>query len=230
LEVRVAGGELHLPVGDPIDLPTLHIDGDAEWSQSFTASGIDFGPALHTSNNPSFTVSLSDGVLALDLDETLYVSVLAGSIDMRLRELHVDSAGGFDGNVRGRLRALGYLFAAATFDVSLSNGRVRMRIPSSDRVSVDLGPVSGSFYGSIYSDGDFHFAGSAAIDLTYASVGLKGTASVDLRDSGLSGSFTGEACVAVCIDVVGGSISSTGRLTVWIAGIRYRVQIFDRPE
>jgi hypothetical protein len=230
LEVRVAGGDLYLPVGDPIDLPTLYIDGDAEWSHTFTATGIDLGPALRTNNNPSFTISLSGSVLALDLDETLYVSVLADSINMRLRELHVDSAGGFDGNVRGRLRALGYLFAAATFDVGLSNGRVRMRIPSSDRVTVDLGPVDGSFYGSIYSDGDFHFAGSAAIDLTYASVGLKGTASVDLRDNGLSGSYTGQACVAVCIDVVGGSISRTGRLTVWIAGIRYRVQIFDPPE
>jgi hypothetical protein len=230
LEVRVAGGDLYLPVGNPIDLPTLYIDGDAEWSRTFTATGINLGPALRTSNDPSFTLSLSGGVLALDLDATLYVTVLADSIDMRLRELHVDSAGGFDGNVRGRLSALGYLFAAATFDVSLSNGRVRMRIPSSERVSVDLGPVNGSFYGSVYSDGGFHFVGSAAIDLTYASVGLKGTASVELRDSGLSGSFTGEACVAVCIDVAGGSISSTGILTVWIAGLRYRVQIFDPPE
>jgi hypothetical protein len=148
---------------------------------------------------------------------------------MRLRELHVASDGTFDGNVRGRLSALGYLFATATFDVSLSNGVVRMRIPYADRVSVDLGPVNGTAYGSVYSDGTFNFTTSAAIDLTYASVGLKGTASAQLRNTGLSGSFTGEACVVACVDVVGGTISSSGRLTVWIAGIRYRVQIFDPP-
>ena len=229
LEVRVAGGDLYLPVGDPIALPTLYIDGDAEWSHTFTATGLDLGPALRTSNDPSFTLSLSGGVLALDLDATLYVTVLADSIDMRLRELHVDSAGGFDGNVRGRLRALGYLFAAATFDVSLSSGKVRMRIPYDGRVSIDLGPMDGSVWGSVYSDGTFSFTVSAAVDLTLAGVGLKGSASATIRNTGLSGSFTGKACVAVCIDVAGGSISSRGILTLSIAGITYNIQLFKKP-
>jgi hypothetical protein len=105
-----------------------------------------------------------------------------------------------------------------------------MRIPYADRVSIDLGPVDGSVYGSVYSDGTFNFTASAAIDLTYAAVGLKGSATANLRNSGLSGSFTGQACVVACIDVVGGSISSNAVLTVWIAGVRYRVQIFDPPE
>jgi len=230
ISVAVNGGRLYLPVGNPITLPNIAIDGDASWTYTFTASGINLGPALQTTNDPSFTLSLSGGVLQLSLNSPLGISVLADSIGMSLRSLTVASDGTFEGTVRGRLAVFGYVFARTNYQISLSNGVVRMRIPASSPVTVDLGPVDGSVSGSVYSDGTFDFSGSAAVDLTLAGVGLRGTASVRLRTSGLSGSFTGQACVLVCIDVVGGSINSNGVLRLVIAGITYRIQLFDPPQ
>ncbi|MFN8104270.1 MAG: Calx-beta domain-containing protein [Acidimicrobiia bacterium] len=230
LGVRVNGGRLYLPVGDPIDLPNFTIDGDAEWSYTFTATGINLGPALQTTNDPSFTLSLSGGVLGLSLNSPIGIDVLAGSIGMSLRTLTVASDGRFEGSVRGRLAALGYVFAQATYDVSLDNGVVRMAIPASDPVTVDLGPVDGSVSGSVYSDGTFSFDGTAAVDLTLFTVGLKGTATVRFRTDRLTGSFTGQACAGVCIDVVGGSINRNGVLRLVIAGIVYRIQLFAPPQ
>ncbi|MCZ7628890.1 MAG: hypothetical protein M5U19_07405 [Microthrixaceae bacterium] len=162
----MVGGDLYLPVGDPIDLPTLEIDGDATWSHTFTASGLDLGPALRTSNNPSFTLSLADGVLVLDLDETLYVE--------RARRQRRHAAPGAPRGIGRHVRRqrprppLGARLPLRHRHVRRQplRGRVRMMIPSNDPVSVDLGPVNGSVHGSVYSDGDFDFSGDAVVDLT----------------------------------------------------------------
>ena len=142
IKVSATGGRLYLPLGDSIYLPSIEIDGDASWSYTFTASSLNLGPALRTYNDPSFTLSLSGGVLRLSLNAALGVTVLAGSVSMELRTFAVASDGTFEGSVRGRLAMLGFTLASATFDVSTSGGAVRLRIPSSSPVSVDLGALS----------------------------------------------------------------------------------------
>ncbi len=228
IKVSATGGKLYLPVGDPITLPSLEIDGDASWSHTFTASGIDLGPALKTYNDPSFTVALSGGVLSLSLGSALGVTVLSGSVGMELRTFRVESDGTFEGTVRGQLKALGFTFASATFSVSLSSGVLKMSVPSSSRFTVDLGPVSGSFYGSIYSNGYFDFSGSADVDLTLLTVGLKGSATARLRTNGLSGTYTGKACaLGVCVNLFSAAIGNDGKLRVVIAGVTFYLPLFS---
>ena len=146
---------------------------------------------------------------------------------MELRTFAVASDGTFEGSVRGRLAMLGFTLASATFDVSTSGGAVRLRIPSSSPVSVDLGAVSATVYGSVYSDGRFDFSGSAAVDLTLLTVGLKGSATARLRNSGLSGTFTGKACaLGVCVNLLSASIGNDGKLRVVIAGVTFYLPLF----
>ncbi len=229
IKVTAIGGKLYMPVGDPITLPSLTIDGDATWSHTFTASGINLGPALRTYDDPSFTLSLSGGVLRLALNSALGVTVLAGSLDMELRT--------FARRVRRHLRGNGARSAGdagihalhGTFEVLEVGCAVRMRIPSSGALTVDLGPVSASVYGSVYSDGRFDFSGNASVDLTLAPVGLKGSATARLRNSGLSGSFTGQACaLGVCIDLLSASIGNDGYLRIRIAGTDFEPAALQR--
>lgn len=229
IRLDVSGGRLGLPVGDGIPLPSFSIDGDGEWQQDLVGTGLNLGPALRSSSNPTLRLRLSGGVFSAQLVNPVSVTVLANSVGMQLTAFRAATDGTFTGTVTGRLGVLGYSLAQATFNVSRSGPAVRMTIPSANPVSVNLGPTTASVSGFVQSDGRFDLSGSGTVDLRVAGIGLVGTANVRMRNSGMSGTVTGRACAGACITLASAAVTSAGNLVVSVAGLTGTFRIWNAP-
>jgi hypothetical protein len=227
IRLDVTGGRLGLPVGDPIPLPSFSIDGDAEWQQDLVGTGLTLGPVLRTSSNPTLRLRLSGGVFSASLVNPVAVTAVAGSLNMTLSALRVATDGSFTGRVTGQLGVLGFRLAQGTFDLTKVGPAVRLTIPSSNKVSVDLGPTTFSVSGFVQSDGRFDLSGSGAVDLRVLGVGLVGTATARIRNSGITGTVTARACAGACVTLSSAAVSSAGQLIVTVAGIRAPFQIWN---
>jgi len=224
--VTIDGGKLFLPaVGDPITLPSFTISTAASFDQTFTF-GVNLGPLFNISS-AQYRFKLSNGVLSLDLVDIPNstanqptVTALAGSANMVVRAFHVDSAGGFEGEIRGRVGVFGRQLATATMKVTRIG--TKLRITVDPPATVDLGFAELSVGGFYDTSGAFSLTGSFTATAGICdALCLSGTVSMTVSSgSGISGSFSGRVCVGLC-GTASGSVSSTGRVTgrVTLAGV-----------
>ena len=210
LRVLIDGGQLFLPVGAPIELPDIDLDGSTRIDEVFTIPAIDLGPAFRTTSAQLRLQQLTSGTMRLDLQAPASVNVLVGP-SMTLNSFSVDTAGGFSGSITGRLELFDRRLASATFDVSRVGSTVRVTLPTSRRASVNLGFATLSLSGFASSDGRFSFTGSVGVDLDIAIASLTGSVAVTVADDGISGSWDGRACVfAVGCASADGTMDSSG--------------------
>jgi hypothetical protein len=223
--VAINGGQLFLPVGNPINLPNLIIDADADFQRNFTIPALDLGPAFKASS-ATWRLSLDSGVLSLSLRTDATLTTLAGSANMKLTSFSADSAGNLDGTVTGKLGVGNVQLAQATFNVSLTSGVVRLTLPANKGVNVNLGFATVRFSGFVESDGNFSFTGSSSVAESISGVAsISGTSSFTLSDSGFAGSFSGTITVGLVSGTVSGSISRSGALTVHFGGVAFTFQL-----
>jgi hypothetical protein len=208
----ITGGQVLLPMGNPITLPTLSFDASSRIDRTFTVPGVVLGAALSTSSAVIRVQQLSSGVLQLAVTNAPAVSALAGSVGLVLHDFLVESDGTFSGTVTGRIALFGTpINSSATLQVARVGGVVRLRLPASDPARLNLGFATLSISGDAFSDGRFDFTGSVPIDVNIAIARLTGSVSVTVADSGVTGSYAGTACVLAftCVSA-SGAMSSTG--------------------
>ncbi len=140
------------------------------------------------------------------------VSVFGGSANMRLRSLLITSAGTFQGRIDGSLSLFGKPIASGDYDISLSSGRLRLTIPTTRRATIDLGFFRVGVSGFVQSDGQFDVSGSATTRGAIPGVSWSGTATMRVRNTGISGSYSGTVSVLGLSAASSGSIDSTGQV------------------
>jgi len=223
------GGDLYLPLGDPIDLPEIYFNSNASFSNNFTVPTLYLGPAFWTTGSGTFTVSAQNGVLSFKKTSTtapLGLRVLAGSVGMNLNSLEMNSQGLFTGSVSGQLQVGGLRLASAAFQVSKVGNVLSMIIPQSAPINLNLGFANMSAYGWWNSDGTFEFYGGYHADRYFpfnigpwniASARFSYDTSVTVGHTGFSGSVSGRVTFSVGLAryslAASGSISSTGVLS-----------------
>ncbi len=211
LSVRLDGGQLYLPVGAPIDLPSVDFSAELTFAHELTF-GLDLGPAFKVSS-ATYALGLdADGVLSLKLAEgTPSLTALAGSVNMKLVKLDMRSDGTVDLDVSGRLNLFGHKLAQATLDVDLVDGVLVVKI---DDVGLDLGFVAFEASGTVRSNGRFVVSGSFGATFGVCPVGcLRGSVAVTVSStSGISGAFAGQVCGFGACAGGSGSLTSYGRL------------------
>lgn len=219
LTVRLTGGELVLPVGAPVDLPTVSFRIDLTIDQDFTV-GLNLGPAFQISSgtyNLRFTAA---GTFSLTLKsgEPTMTSALAGSSNMKLEKLVIDTAATkkVDIRISGQLAFFGHRLAQADMNVTLTSAGVLKA--TIDDVQLDLGFARVRVDGSFSSDGTFAVGGSVSARVGSCPAGcLSGSVAIDVDSSeGVEGRFSGEVCAAGFCLRASGSMSSTGRVSACV--------------
>ncbi len=218
--LTASGGKLHLPVGQPISLPTLTFSSDGTLSRTFDRV-LQLGPGFTTGTTTvPFKLTASEGVLRLE--QTVNRSVPLVGATVVLKNFVAASDGSFSGKVTGTIKPLGFNLANGTFTISKPAGWVDARIELDDPVTVEVGPgLFGNFDGWVATNGRYQL--TASVSITAGSwtnavdprlITLTGSASVQLGSNGISGTVDGQLCIlGVCAGVVGGALTSTGHLT-----------------
>jgi hypothetical protein len=164
----------------------------------------------------SFRLTIETTSARLELREIAsndpLVSVFGGSANMRLRSLVITSAGTFQGRIDGSLSLFGKPIASGDYDISLSSGRLRLTIPATRRATIDLGFFRVGVSGFVQSDGQFDMSGSAGTRGAIPGVSWSGTATMNVRNAGISGSYSGTVSVLGLSAVASGSIDSAGQV------------------
>lgn len=185
--LAINGGQLELPVGNPITLPDLSINTAATFDKTITVpSGFAFG-SLATTSNATFRARLANGVFDLQLTNQPSIYVLGSTLT--IQSLRVASDGTYTGSIAGALTANGVTLASTTFSVSRVNSVLRL----SGGASANFGFASGTFNGYVQSNGSYSFNATGNASLTAAGVSL-GTGSYNLsltNTNGLTGTVTG---------------------------------------
>jgi hypothetical protein len=212
LNGQINGGRLLVGSGTPINLPRLTFDNSTPIDVPITVPSWSLGPFLSATSAQLRLHSTPTG-LVLDLQNTPSVSALAGSASVVFNSFSASTDGSFAGSISGRLALFGLPLAQATFDVSLSGGVVQLRLPASRAAGIDLGFMRADLSGFMRSDGTFDFTGSAAAKVGVIGLSLDGSVSVEVSSStGVTGSFSGTACIVLCTTVAG-SVRSDGQVT-----------------
>jgi hypothetical protein len=228
--VRIIGGQLVLPTGSPIDLPTLTIDATRGFDQRFSTPTLDLGPLLQFTSraipgpdDPQFPddrivwrLSLVDGVVRFELADAPPpfnepgVSLLAGSASSRLLALSIGSDGTFAGEISSRLSLFGRRLATARYSISRADsGIVTLRTIAP--ATYDFGFVQASMSGSVSSSGAFSFTGTAEVDQGVCPGGcIDGRVTMRIRDTGISGSYSGQACALGVCGSAAGTVTNSG--------------------
>src|SRR5690606_22904152 len=195
---------------------------------------IDLGPSFRTTQTARFTLTVTRQRAALELQSSSQPAMvaLAGSANMKLTGLRIDTGGTFEGGVTGELQVFGKRLAQATFDVRLESGLFEIQLPSNRAASVDWGFGSVDVHGHARSNGTFEFKGSIGSTGAFGGVSWAGAAAITAIPSGLSGTFSGRVCLAglACADATG-NVDASGRVT---GNVRLVVQncldLFDCGE
>jgi hypothetical protein len=227
--LRVVGGELHLPVGEPVDLPNLTIASDGSLARSLSRT-ITFGSAMTVGSMP-LTLTLGDEGLAVEQTASRTFTLLGGTVT--LSGFEAGSDGVFAGTVTGSPEPLGFVVPGASLTLSkpASSDAAVMTLTSS--LPVDIGLVSGTATGWVSTDGDVALDVTAATDLVHFGFGVAGETVASIDDTGVSGSFTGTVCAGFCVDLVEAAIGSDGLLegTIPVPGpdndVAFSIPILD---
>jgi hypothetical protein len=206
----ITGGKLFLPMGDPITLPTLSFDADSTIDRTFTVPSVVLGPVF-SATSASFRLYVLNGVLRLESTNTPSVTLLGDAVGLRLDQLVVESDGTFTGSVTGTLALFGRNMGSASFQLANVGGIVRLRIAANNPVSYNLLFATADLSGDVFSDGRFSFTGTLSVDIDLIFASVSGSVSVTVANTGISGSFNGNACVFPfpCVGA-SGTMSSTG--------------------
>ncbi len=140
------------------------------------------------------------------------VSVFGGTANMRLRSLLITSGGTFQGRIDGSLSLFGKQIASGDYDISLTNGLLRLTLPTSRRSTINLGFFRVSVSGFVQSDGQFDVSGSASTSGSFPGVSWSGTATMRVRNAGISGSYDGSVSVLGLSARSSGTIDETGQV------------------
>jgi hypothetical protein len=227
--LRVESGRLYLPVGEPVDLPTLSVGSDGTLSRSLTRT-LGLGSALFVPSVP-LTLTLDDDGLAVAQTAGRTFTLLGGTVT--LSGFFASSEGAFSGTVTGAPEPLGFVVPGASFTLSKPTGSDTAELTLTSSPPVDLGLVSGTATGRVAGDGTFDFELTAAANFTHLGFGVTGEAAASLTGAGLSGAFTGTVCAGLCVDVVDAEIGNDGLLegTIPVPGpnndIPFSIPIFD---
>jgi hypothetical protein len=232
-QVRIVGGQLVLPVGDPIDLPTLTITAQQGFDQLLYTPELDLGPLLRFTArqpfvppNPQFPddrivwrLALEDGVVRFELVDAPIplnrptVSLLAGSFNSQLRSLEIASDGTFDGRIRSSVQLFGQRLATVSYSISRSEAGI-VTLQTTAPAEYNFGFVEAQMSGNLDSTGAFSFTGSADVDEGVCVLGvctsIDGTVTMRIRDTGITGSFSGRVCVAGFCGGGAGTVTNRG--------------------
>ncbi len=186
-----SGGELHLPIGDPITMPSFSINLDGIGNiYSFNLGSI--VPNYTATNSTTFEVELkSNGVVEFRLKDNATFSLNAFGNSMTVNHLKVTTSNYFDADVTGSLSlAVGnntYTILNTTFNMWTYNNSLRLNL-SSNGGTIDNLPAVGdvSISGNFYSSSDFYFSGS------YSPSWMSATVKIDENGLRLYGNFLGD--------------------------------------
>ena len=234
--LHISGGKLFPPVGDPISLGAIDLNGSGNISPPIALSvpSINLGPLFRTTSSATLLLGISNGTISADLSGSETIATVGGS--MTLTSLHISSTPSFTGTSPVRLDLLGFTLAQGNFSVSRSGGVARFSVSSSHALSVDLGPVNGSVSGFVQSDGRFQFDGSATVDLRVGGFGPVGHTTVHMKNTGLTGTFTGSFCIPFvgCANFASLTVNSAGHIRGNVIGVPFDFKLFDaanvRPD
>ncbi len=218
--LTVSGGSLHLPVGEAIALPTLTFTSNGTMTRAFSRA-LTFGPDLRvptTGTNLPLRLVADDGVLTLEQTEARAFSTLLGTLTMS--GFSAASDGSFTGSIDGTVSPLGYQLVNASFTISKPPTWVDARLELDSPVTVNFGPASAAVDGWMATNGRFEFDASVAINMAGLTnfldprlLNLVGTASIELTNTGMSGTFSGSVTVPfLCNAAMSGAVDSTGTL------------------
>ena len=140
------------------------------------------------------------------------VSVFGGTANMRLRSLLITSGGAFQGRIDGSLALFGKPVASGDYDIGLDAGRLRLTIPSARAATIDLGFFRVRVSGFVQSDGQFDMTGSSTTRGSIPGVSWSGSATMRVRNAGISGTYAGNVSVLGLSAESSGSIDETGQV------------------
>ncbi|HEX4980069.1 MAG TPA: HYR domain-containing protein, partial [Ilumatobacteraceae bacterium] len=216
--LAMVGGTLHLPIGQPISLPTLTFDSNGDLARNLTRA-LTLGPGFVASSVPLELVA-EDGVIRLNQTANRSVTLIGSTVT--LEDFTAGSDGSFSGSVTGTVKPLGFELASASFTISKTAGSVDATITLDDADDVDFGVAEASVSGWVRTNGRFQFTSTVTIEPSSwfnlldppRLVTLDGSVSVTLKNWGMSGTFSGELCLpfGACVSTSNGDISATGRL------------------
>ena len=227
--LHISGGKLFPPVGNPITLGTIDLNGNGTIAPPIAVSvpSINLGPLFKTTGSATLLFGIDNGTISADLNGSESIATAGGS--MTLTSLHIDSTPSFTGNVAGTLDVLGFTLAQGNFSVSRSGSVAKFSISSSHALSVNLGPVTGSVSGFVQSDGKFQFDGSATVDLRVLGFGPVGSTTVHMKNSGLTGTFNGSFCIPLvgCASFASLAVTNAGHIAGKVIGVPFDFKLFD---
>ncbi len=183
--------------------------------------GLNLGPFLKV-DPADLRLRITDaGLLRLNLPdgETVDVTALAGSTNVRMTKLDVRSDGTLDADLSGRINVFGRRLANVDMDVDLTGDHYEVDI---DDASVSLGYGSVTVSGYFRSNGRFSFTGSLEAEVGPCdALCMRGDVEVTVDNSGIEGSYDGRVCIALCAET-GGSMNSRGKVSghVRLLGVR----------
>jgi hypothetical protein len=216
--LTVTGGRLHLPVGESLTFPTLTFDEFGQLARDFARS-LTLGPGLAVSST-SLRLVADDGVLALEQTASRTFSMPLGP-SLTFSGFRAATDGTFTGSVTGSVQPLGYPLTNASFTISKPAGWVDARLQLDTPITVDFGPASAAVSGWIATNGRFRFTTAVEVPsgnrlnlFDATTLGVSGSASLTLTNTGLTGSFDGEMSIPLlCTVEMSGAIDATGTLT-----------------
>jgi|GEM_PF-2736274 len=212
LSVRLDGGQLNLPVGAPLALPSLALSIDLTFDLALPFV-LDLGPALRVSPATYRLALSSTGIFSVRLNGTQRptVSALGGTANLRLDNVDMRSDGLVDLDVSGTLELFGHDLAQTSMDLDLVDGELKATISNT---FLDLGFQRVRVSGFFTSGGDFDVSGSFGTTLGPCPAGcLSGSVAARVSATrGVRGSFSGQVCLAGGCAGGSGSMSSTGKV------------------
>ncbi|HSL75297.1 MAG TPA: HYR domain-containing protein [Ilumatobacteraceae bacterium] len=185
--------------------------------RNITVPGIDASPFLST-QSARFRLEITSTSARFELRNDVTnndprASVFGGTTNMRLRSFLVTSGGTLQGRIDGSISLFGKPIASGDYNIGLSNGLVRLTIPSSRRANIDLGFFQVRVSGFVQSDGRFDMSGSGSTSGSIIGlVSWNGTATMRVRDVGISGSYSGNVSTLGLSAGSSGSIDETGQV------------------
>lgn len=177
--------------------------------------GLDVGTFFRASG-ASFRLTVEPTSARFELREISnndpQVSVFGGTANMRLRSLLITSGGTFQGRIDGSLSLFGKPIASGDYDISLNTGRLRLTIPTAQAATIDLGFFRVRVSGFVQSDGQFDMTGTATTRGAFPGVSWSGSATMRVRNAGISGSYDGTVSVVGLSAESSGTIDETGQV------------------
>ncbi|MFK8114599.1 MAG: dockerin type I domain-containing protein [Rubripirellula sp.] len=227
LTAQLRGGQLDLPLGPDLDLPTININVAADdlvprgLTLDHNDLNLDDFFRVPAGVTDAFEISFTDGLLKLERRPnqpiTPLVAIAGSNLTLRSllfsADLNNPADTRFEATVSGQLGAGDLRLVSGMYDVSLNNGAIEFATVTPTEIRLPFLDVDVA--GFVRTDGTFVLDGDASLDATFFGTGVQGQLDVEIDQNGVDIEFTGSIVTPIGVNVSGtGGITRAGCLSL----------------